>query len=158
MAHREGIRAYIKEAKIGKRVIDWGCGTKPIMHYIDNTDRMFTNIDKQAWDHVDNVLDIEAKVDLNFKEYDTAFCLEVLEHCWDSKQLIRNIYNHLADNGVLYLSQPYHYRTHKNDDRIRYTHHGLRQLLEEAGFMVEDIKPTVGGIDNAEGFMVRARK
>lgn len=159
MAHREGIRDYLKDVNVGSTVIDWGCGTKPIMKYLKDADKiMFTNVDKEQFGQVDKIEDIEVQVNLPFKEYETAFCLEVLEHTWHPAVVIENIYAHLGNGGVLYLSHPFMYKVHKEDDRIRFTHHGLKQLLEEAGFTVEDIQPTVGDLDHAEGYIVRARK
>lgn len=157
MAHREGIREYLKDAQVHGLVYDWGCGTKPIKNYLKPNDATFIGIDKL--DHVgaDVVHDIETHIDMG-EEADFAFCLEVIEHIWRPEQLLFNIHCNLSPGGVLYLSQPFMYEVHKEDDRIRFTHHGLRQLLEEVGFTVEDIHPTVGDLDHAEGYIVRAIK
>lgn len=170
MAHREGIREYLKDVQVHGLVLDWGCGTKPIKNYLKPNDATFIGIDKL--DHVgaDVVADIGRPFVANNKEADKlislskgkladfAFCLEVLEHTWDPEAVVQNIRFALKPGGVLYLSQPFLYAVHKEDDRIRYTHHGLRQLLEETGFTVEDIHPTVGDLDTAEGYIVKARK
>lgn len=161
MAHREGIREYLKDVQVHGLVYDWGCGTKPIKNYLKENKAEFIGIDKL--DHVgaDIVADIE-DVEIRFgssgEDGDFAFCLEVLEHCWDSRAVLENIYCYLKDGGILYLSQPFMYEVHKEDDRIRFTHHGLKQLLEEVGFTVEDIQPTAGDLDHAEGYILRARK
>lgn len=157
MAHREGIREYLKDVQVYGLVYDWGCGTKPIMNYLKASDAVFWTFDKLKHVGATVVVNIENEIKSNAPS-DFAFCLEVLEHCWDSKMVVENIYNNLKDGGVLYLSQPFMYEVHKEDDRVRYTHHGLRQLLEEVGFTVEDIQPTVGDLTHAEGYMVRARK
>jgi len=159
MAHREGIREYLKDVQVHGLVYDWGCGTKPIKNYLKPSNAKFVGIDKL--DHVgaDEVVDLEDEY-LQFRELaDFAFCLEVLEHVWDSKKLLTVIYNNLVPlDGVLYLSQPFMYEVHKEDDRVRYTYHGLKQLLEEVGFTVEDISPTVGDLDHADGYILRARR
>lgn len=162
MAHREGIREYLKDVQVFGVVHDWGCGTKPIKNYLKDNDALFIGFDKL--DHVgaDVVGDFELPVETELlskaSKASFAFCLEVLEHCWNSKQVLTNIYNLMAKGGTLYLSQPFKYDVHKEDDRIRYTYNGLEQLLEEAGFRVEDIQPTVGDLDNAEGYIVKAVK
>lgn len=157
MAHREGIRNYLKGVQVYGLVIDWGCGTKPIKNYLKSNEARFIGIDKL--DHVgsDVVEDIEWPIFLDGKA-DFAFCLEVIEHIWSTRDLLLNIASNLKDGGILYLSQPFLYPVHKEDDRIRYTHYGLYQLLNEAGFTVEDLQATVGTLDKAEGYIVKAVK
>lgn len=162
MPHREGIRAYLKDVQVHGTVADWGCGTKPIKNYLKANDAKFVGIDKL--DHVgaDIVLDFEqypfGTTGKDDEKADFAFCLEVIEHVWKTKQLLNGIWSCLKPGGILYLSQPFMYEVHKEDDRVRYTHNGLRQSLEEAGFTVEDIQPTVGDLDHAEGYIVKAIK
>lgn len=157
MAHREGIRDYLRDIQVHGLVYDWGCGTKPIKNYLKTNDAKFVGIDKLNHVGADIIANLEVKQD--FGRYgDFAFCLEVIEHIWDSKTLLENIINHLKIGGVLYFSQPYQYETHKEDDRIRYTHHGLMQLLTEAGFSDITITPTVGDLEHADGFVGSARK
>lgn len=156
MGHREGIREYLKDVELFGVVVDWGCGTKPITKYLRNKGSSYYGIDQVEYEGVTDVLNIEEPIMIT--KADMAFCLEVIEHTWNTKQVIENIYQNLRRGGYLYLSQPFMYRVHKEDDRVRYTHQGLKQLLEEAGFTVDDIHPTVGDLDNAEGYIVRARK
>lgn len=156
MAHREGIREYLKDVRPKGVVIDWGCGTKPMRNYLP-IDGTFIGIDKLKHVNADIVHDLETPIEL-FAKADYAFCIEVLEHVWNSRALLKNIFDNLRPSGILYLSQPFFYEVHKEDDCIRYTYHGLRKLLEEVGFIVEDIQPTVGDLDHAEGYVLRARK
>lgn len=162
MAHREGIREYLKDVQVHGLVYDWGCGTKPIKNYLKSNDAKFVGIDKLNHVGADLIIDFDSDDSyINFKigeQSDVAFCLEIIEHVWDTKRLLNYIFSNLKKNGVLYLSQPFMYEVHKEDDRHRYTYHGLKQLLEEAGFTVEDISPTVGDLDHAEGYILRARK
>lgn len=157
MAHREGIREYLKDLQVYGDVIDWGSGTKPIKNYLQPNKARFTSIDKLEHVGADLVADLEQRITLK-KKADFAFCLEVIEHVWDSKTLVENIYNNLRDGGVVYFSQPYMYETHKEDDRIRYTHYGLLQLFKEAGFTDIVVTPTVGDLEHADGFVGSARK
>lgn len=158
MAHREGIREYLKDVQVHGLVYDWGCGTKPIKNYLKPNDAQFIGIDKLSHVGADVIKNIEACCLELDKLADFAFCLEVIEHVWESGVLIENIYDNLKKGGVLYLSQPFMYEVHKEDDRIRYTHHGLRQLLEECNFKVLDIQATLGDLDHAEGYILRAVK
>lgn len=157
MAHREGIRDYLKDVQVHGLVHDWGSGTKPIQNYLKPNKAKFVTIDKL--DHVgaDIIDDLEEPVAMK-ENADFAFCLEVIEHVWDAHALIENIHDNLKDGGVLYLSQPFLYEVHKEDDRVRYTYHGLKQLLEECDLTVMDIQPTVGDLDHAEGYILKAVK
>lgn len=161
MAHREGIREYLKDVEVYGLVIDWGCGTKPIKNYLKTNKAKFIGVDKLEHVGADVILDFDSQpfgmID-GENQADFAFCIEVVEHVWDAKKLIKGIWSCLKEGGTLYLSQPFFYMVHKEDDRIRYTYHGLKQLLEENGFEVEDIQPTVGDLDHAEGYIVKAVK
>lgn len=157
MAHREGIREYLKDVEVYGLVIDWGAGTKPIEKYLKPSPAVFITVDIRDDVGADIVTDLEKLADMDYGA-DFAFCLEVIEHVWDADMLLINIRNNLKEGGILYLSQPFMYEVHKGDDRIRYTHHGLKKLLREAGFKIIEIKPTVGDINHAEGYIVKARK
>lgn len=158
MGHREGIREYLKDIEVSGIIFDFGAGTKPIKNYLKPSNAKFLAIDKLTHVRADLVTDIEAEgIDLP-EQADFAFALEVIEHTWDVHNVVRNIYNNLKSGGLLFLSQPYMYPTHKSDDVRRFTHHGLRRLLESEGFIVEDISSTGGKIEEALGFVVRARK
>lgn len=157
MAHREGIREFLKDVEVHGRVIDWGSGTKPIKNYLKENNATFFSVD--ILDHVgaDMVTNIERGMP-KFGEYDFAFCLEVIEHTWNAPQVIKNIYNNLKKGGTLYLSQPFMYEVHKEDDVHRYTYHGLKRLLEEGGFTIKRLKPTGATVDNAWGYVLEAVK
>lgn len=155
MAHREGIREFLKDVQVHGTVIDWGCGTKPIKNYLKENDAKFIGIDKLEHVHADIYEDFNKRM-VSIEEADFAFCIEVLEHCWHHRLVLDNIHHNLKTGGVLYLSQPFMYEVHKEDDRVRFTHNGLRQLLTEARFKNIHIEPTVGDLDHAEGYVVRA--
>lgn len=156
MGHREGIREYLKDVEVHGLVYDWGAGTKPIKNYLKPAEAEFVTIDKLGHVKADVVADIEEKYLELGEPGHFAFCLEVIEHVWKPKALLENINAHLLDDGILYLSQPFMYEVHKDDDRVRYTHHGLVQLLKEARFKVEEIHPTVGDLEHAEGYILKA--
>lgn len=162
MAHREGIREFLKHVDLkGKKVIDWGCGTKPIKNYLKGGAEYF-GIDKL--DHVgaDLVADIDSEtlfigtLDARYiQAYDVAFCLEVLEHVDYPEVTLRNIHHSLKENGTLYLSVPFLYDVHSDHDLWRFTDQGLRFLLEKSGFELLKITSTT---NKHEGWVLEARK
>lgn len=161
MAHREGIREYLKDVQVHGLVIDWGCGTKPIKNYLKPNDAKFIGIDNLSNVEPDLLADIEKHLavgSVGQRKADFAFCLEVIEHTWNVMRVLHNIYINLKAGGVLFLSTPFLYPVHKEDDYQRFTHHGLKRLLKTADFKVLDIQPTVGDLDNADGYIVKAKK
>jgi len=157
MAHREGIRAYLKNVEVHGLVYDWGCGTKPIENHLKQNNAKFITLDQLEHVKPVKVVDFEQPQPV-YDEADFAFCIEVLEHVWNSKILLTSIFSNLKKGGVLYLSQPFFYEVHKEDDRVRYTWRGLLKLLHETGFLVDEIVPTVGSLDKAEGYVLKATK
>lgn len=157
MPHREGIRAYLEEVEVYGLVHDWGCGSKPIKKYLVKNSANFVGIDNNIDVNPEIVADVEKPLELRDKA-DFAFCLEVIEHTWQPGIVLKNIYDNLKSGGYFYLSQPFMFQVHKEDDRIRFTYNGLRQILEEVGFKVEDLQPTEGDLDHASGYILRARK
>jgi SAM-dependent methyltransferase len=74
--------------------------------------------------------------------FDVAFCLEVAEYWYDPLRALKNIGSLLKTGGTLYLSTHFVYPVHSPSglDYLRYTRHGILQLLERSGFNVEEIR------------------
>jgi len=70
---------------------------------------------------------------MNFKkEFDIILCNNVLEHIFDFKKAIENIYGALKSNGILILLVPGLYPLHDEpNDYWRFTEHSLRNLLQK---------------------------
>lgn len=153
MAHREDIRAWLKDVSLnGLLVVDWGCGTKPIKNYLKGGSE-YLGIDKLSHVGADLIVNFNSPVTLE-KKYDVAFCLEVLEHCQYPAVVLENIYQSLRAGGKLYLSVPFLYPVHSDEDYWRFTDQGLVFLLRNAGFRDVRIKPT----ENTAGWLVEAVK
>jgi SAM-dependent methyltransferase len=74
------------------------------------------------------------------QSYDTAICLQVLEHVPNPQEAVREIFRIMKPGGQLILSIPHLSRIHDEpNDFQRYTEYGIRILLEEAGFHIEEI-------------------
>jgi 2-polyprenyl-3-methyl-5-hydroxy-6-metoxy-1,4-benzoquinol methylase len=141
-----------------KKCIDWGSGAKPAARYVQHSDCKWLCVDKNP-DIVDNyrnwkltykVADIES---LQYKPtYDVAFCLEVLEHTLYPRIVVSNIYGSLKKGGVLYLSVPFLFPIHAEEDYWRFTEHGLRHLLKEFSSV------SIVSFEEECGYWVRAVK
>ena len=159
MTHREAIKQWQSTINLkDQNVIDWGSGAKPSMRYINHENCEFTTVDKnplidygrRAVKHIE--ADITEPKD--YGKFDTAFCIEVLEHVKDPFALMRNIATNLEEGGVLYITAPFKLEIHSDEDYWRYTEQGLQYLLEYSGFGVREIKTTVDEL----GYMAEAVK
>lgn len=158
---REQLKEHLAKINLkDKRVVDWGSGAKPAMRYIQHENCHFTTIDKnplivqdrRGQEHL--VRDI-ASADLDDKlidDFDVAFCLEVLEHTLDPQMVVTNIWLSLHRKGKLYLSVPFLFPIHAEEDYWRFTEHGLRYLLRD----FKDIQ--VEELEGASGYWVEATK
>lgn len=147
MPHREDIRAFLESLTIDGKAIDWGSGTKPVKNYVKGNAEFYC-IDKNPEVSPDMVFDITVPV--HFEDKDYAFCIEVLEHVTYPDKVLKNIYRSLRIGGILYLSVPFMYPEHGEEDYWRFTKQGLRLLLSE----FSDVR--ISDID--QGYIVEAVK
>lgn len=128
-------------------VIDLGAGDSPFVEIIVPRAQRYDTLDidheKQA---VTYVGDIQRMPEIGTDQYDTAVCLQVLEHVPEPASALQECYRILRPGGRLILSAPHLSRLHDEPhDYYRYTCHGLAYLATQAGFGVEEIVP-YGGI------------
>ena len=118
----------------------------------------------------------------NDEVFDTAFCIEVAEYWYNPLSALQYINMLLKQGGLLYISFHFIYPIHKpsGEDCLRYTEFGVRKLLDQAGFEIEEFKLRIfeQGSQNlgiafgtegmrpdkdydkhhAQGYLIRARK
>lgn len=71
------------------------------------------------------------------EQFDVIVVEQVLEHVLRPDLAVANVYNMLRPGGVFVVTTPFLLKVHGYpSDLYRWTEHGLRQLLETAGFAV----------------------
>lgn len=115
-------------------IIDWGSGDHRATRYIRHSRCEIINVDIKPDPKTTIVTDICQP--LTIKEADLAFCLEVLEHCYDPNAVLSNIYNNLKVGGKLLISVPFICPYHSRKDYWRWTGLGITTLLRQHKFKV----------------------
>lgn len=95
------------------------------------------NLDIGFFENVDIVADGKR---LPFKEnsFDLILIESVLEHVDEPEKIINESYRAMKKGGKIYISIPFVYAFHGSpDDYERYTLHGLKKRIENAGFITE---------------------
>jgi SAM-dependent methyltransferase len=125
-------------------VLDAGCGTMPFRQLIADAGAQYFSMDvEQRVNDVDFVGDLQDMSAIPTESFDTVLCSEVLEHLPTPSRALSEIARILKPGGKVLLTVPYLCRLHEEPrDYFRYTSHGLRHLLETAGFVVLEIAPT----------------
>ena len=124
------------------KLIDLGCGTAPFWPALAPRVELYHGMD--LWPRSDKTTfagDIQTLGMVRDASYDTAVCIEVLEHVPDPFAAVAAIRRVLKPGGVVVISVPHLSRLHEvPHDYYRYTEYGLRALLERAGLEVVELR------------------
>jgi SAM-dependent methyltransferase len=119
------------------RLIDLGCGRMPFRKFLMRQTSVYDSLDIHPCVETTYVADVQNMPMIIDQSYDTALCLEVLEHVPEPLQALREINRILKPNGVLIISVPHLSRLHEEPhDYYRFTKYALRHILESAGFQI----------------------
>ena len=78
--------------------------------------------------------------------YDTAVCLNTLEHVYDPKFVIREIRRVLKPDGTVFITVPFIFRIHAHpDDFFRGTPSWWKETMRQVGFSRTELQPLVWG-------------
>lgn len=120
-------------------ILDIGSGNSQYGGVLESSNRLYRLDYPQTNQRYRGSPDVYADAcNLPFKtgSLDIVFLFEVLEHLVADDQALREIHRVLKSGGKIYASVPFVYPVHDAPhDYRRYTIHGLRLLLNEAGFV-----------------------
>lgn len=125
-------------------LLDAGCGTQPFRAMLEEQVDRYVALDIEARsEDVDHIGDVEDMAVVPTASVDTVLCSEVLEHVPHPAKAAGELARVLKPGGTLIVTVPFMARLHEEPhDYFRYTRHGLRRLLVEAGFEIDDIVET----------------
>jgi SAM-dependent methyltransferase len=136
-------------------LIDVGCGDMPYKDLILSKVQKYDTFDfERRAEGVTFVGDVQHMDMIAAESYDSAICLEVLEHVPDPFKGFDELARILKTGGVLILSVPHLSRLHEEPhDYYRYTKYALRTILETRGFEILELKER-GGLFSFLGHQV----
>ena len=115
------------------RVLDVGCGPKPYYPFFAHVSSEYIGVDVVENPAAELLGSVEA-LPVEDASFDVVLCTQVLEHCDDPAQAVRELRRVTAPGGRVLASthgvQVYH---PSPVDYWRWTHEGLRRLFEQHG-------------------------
>lgn len=125
----------LREYAHGK-LIDLGCGVMPFRNEVLHQVACYHGLDRYPRSpSIQLVGDMQEMTMIGNSSYDTAVCLEVLEHLPDPFKATDEIFRILRPGGFLIGSVPHLSRLHEEPhDYYRYTAYGLQIMLKRSGF------------------------
>lgn len=129
----------------GLRVLDLGCGERPWAHLFGHAHCVGIDLGTQGA-RPDVIARAEA---LPFADgvFDLVFSSQVLEHVPRVAPALAECARVLRSGGRLVLSVPFYWPLHEEPhDYTRFTSHGLRRSLAEAGFDQVAVEPDCGSL------------
>jgi len=148
--------AFLKDVlrRWNGRTLDVGCGNmvdrlgfKPGGEYV--------GVDVVPTKYTSAMADIHH---LPFRDhsFDGLICNSVLEHVARPEVALSELGRVLKTSGTLFLSTPFLQHVHAPYDFRRFTPQGLRQEVERAGFVVDDLYCNCGVLDSVEYLLFSA--
>ncbi len=142
------LHAFAASLPAGIRVLDAGAGETrhralfPKQRYV----AIDLAVGDQSWDYAKlDVLGDLCALPFADASFGAALNIVTLEHLREPAQALREIARTLQPGGALLLVAPQDWEMHQTPhDYFRYTEHGLRYLLESAGFSSIEIRPAGG--------------
>lgn len=136
----------LETADIHGRVLDIGGGRKArtgsFIKQVDELDSV--NIAPEI--EPTYLVEPDAPFPVEDGAYDTAVCLNTLEHVYGAESVLREILRVLKPNGVVLISVPFIFRIHAHpDDFFRGTPSWWKETMRRAGFSRMELQPLVWG-------------
>jgi SAM-dependent methyltransferase len=124
------------------RLLDIGAGRLTHQKMLSPLVDSYISLDKfLSHPELDLLADLLNGLPFKDESFDSIFCSQVLEHLFDPKRALKEIYRILKKDGYLILSVPHLSYIHgAPEDYLRYTSYGIKNLFEEARLVTVKIE------------------
>lgn len=131
--------------RLSGRLLDLGCGDGPLRAPLQLAAEGYLGVDRSPRASAAAVRADAAALPFGAEQFDAVIVAEVLEHVRAPDAVLCEVHRVAAPGALVLVSAPFFYKVHDApDDRWRFTEDGLRFLLHDAGFSIEQIR-AVGG-------------
>ena len=144
----DAVRALAALLPRGSRVLDAGAGEGRYRALFAHC--RYSGVDRaigdSRWDYsqLDSIADL-SELPFADESFDALINLVVLEHVFEPNRVLKEFARVLKPGARVLIAVPLAWEVHQAPhDYFRYTCHGLRRLLTEAGLRVETIRPMGG--------------
>lgn len=132
--------------KITGEALDYGCGVRPYEPLFPEVTK-YTGADLPGNAAADIDLGPDGSLPPEAGPFDAVVSFQVLEHAPDPAAYLAACRRALKPGGKLLLTTHGIWEYHPTpEDHHRWTHHGLRRLIESAGFETIAIEPVTTGM------------
>ncbi len=146
-AVRRELAALLANIGDGQRALNIGSGESDLQSGV-------INLDVDPSDHTDCVGDA-LLVPFEANTFHLVLSQETMEHVSDPFRAVREMGRVLKTDGVLYLQVPFVLGYHPDpEDYWRFTHSGVRRLIEQAGLRCERVEPSLAAGTGAHRILV----
>ena len=128
------------------KILDVGGSKRSGYHDLIQGVHEYVVINIDAVCEPDVFVDIEKSFPFEAESFDSAICLNVLEHIFNFENVIKETVRTLRTGGTFVLAVPMLHHIHGSpDDYFRYTESALRRLVAKYGCEVVEIHTLGGG-------------
>jgi SAM-dependent methyltransferase len=129
------------------RLLDVGCGEKPYLPLFEPHTREYVGVDAVENPRAELLGPVEA-LPVEDGAFQVVLCAQVLEHCDDPAQAVRELHRATAPGGRVLVSTHGTMVYHPAPaDYWRWTHTGLERLFRENGFEDVTVRPGAGSAE-----------
>jgi SAM-dependent methyltransferase len=144
----DAVRAFASALPAGARVLDAGAGEAQYASHFSRQRYYAVDlaVGDQAWNysHLDAIADLTA-LPFRGSAFAAAVHIVTLEHLREPGCALAELARVLAPGSTLLLAAPQDWEVHQAPhDYFRYTRYGLKYLLQQSGFEVQELRASGG--------------
>lgn len=126
----------------GARVLDAGAGDCRYKRHFARQQYEaadFAKVERKTYGELDHICDLTS-IPVEDERFDAVLCTQVIAHLPEPRMVLREFNRVLRPGGRLFVTGPLYFQENEPPyDFFRYTQFGLRRILEDAGFMIDEI-------------------